>query len=31
MAEFLPFHGLLPRPENAAAVSAVPYDVVNTA
>ncbi len=31
MAQFLPFHGLLPRPENAAAVSAVPYDVVNTA
>ena len=31
MAKFLPFHGLLPRPENAAAVSAVPYDVVNTA
>ena len=31
MAEFHPFHGLLPRPENAAAVSAVPYDVVNTA
>ena len=31
MAEFLPFHGLLPTPERAAAVSAVPYDVVNTA
>jgi len=31
MAQFLPFHGLLPRPEKAAAVSAVPYDVVNTA
>ena len=31
MAEFHPFHGLLPRPENAAEVSAVPYDVVNTA
>lgn len=31
MAQFLPFHGLLPKPENAAAVSAVPYDVVNTA
>ena len=31
MAEFLPFHGLLPRPEMAAQVSAVPYDVVNSA
>jgi len=31
MAEFLPFHGLLPTPEKAAQVSAVPYDVVNTA
>ena len=30
MAEFLPFHGLLPRPEQAALVSAVPYDVVNS-
>ena len=31
MAELLPFHGLLPLPELAAQVSAVPYDVVNTA
>ena len=30
MAKLLPFHGLLPLPERAAEVSAVPYDVVNT-
>ena len=30
MAKFLAFHGLLPEPEKAALVSAVPYDVVNT-
>ena len=30
MAQFLAFHGLLPEPEKAALVSAVPYDVVNT-
>ncbi len=30
MATLLPFHGLLPRPAEAAAVSAVPYDVVNS-
>jgi len=30
MATLLPFHGLLPRPELAAKVSAVPYDVVNS-
>ena len=30
MAELLPFHGLLPVPERAAQVAAVPYDVVNT-
>lgn len=31
MAEFLPFHGVLPVPEHVAEVAAVPYDVVNTA
>ena len=31
MAKLTPFHGLLPLPERAAEVSAVPYDVVNTA
>lgn len=31
MASFLPFHGLLPKPEQVAQVAAVPYDVVNTA
>ena len=31
MAEFLPFHGLVPLPERASQVAAVPYDVVNTA
>jgi len=31
MAQLRPFHGLLPLPEKAAEVSAVPYDVVNTA
>ena len=31
MAKMMPFHGLLPLPENAAEVSAVPYDVVNSA
>lgn len=31
MAKMMPFHGLLPLPENAADVSAVPYDVVNSA
>ncbi len=30
MPELLPFHGLLPVPERAAEVAAVPYDVVNT-
>ena len=30
MAKLTPFHGLLPRPERAAEVSAVPYDVVNS-
>jgi len=30
MATVLPFHGLLPRPEQAAQVAAVPYDVINT-
>jgi len=30
MAIVLPFHGLLPRPEQAAQVAAVPYDVINT-
>ncbi len=30
MAELLAFHGLLPLPEKAAQVSAVPYDVVNS-
>ena len=30
MAHFLPFHGLLPVVERAAAVAAVPYDVVNS-
>ena len=30
MAEFLPFHGVLPTVERAAAVAAVPYDVVNS-
>ncbi len=29
MATFLPFKGLLPTPENAAEVAAVPYDVVS--
>lgn len=31
MATLLPFHGLMPTPEMAAEVSAVPYDVVNSA
>lgn len=31
MAVLRPFHGLLPTPKNAADVSAVPYDVVNSA
>ena len=31
MAEFLPFNGLLPVPEMAAKVAAVPYDVVDSA
>ena len=31
MAIFLPFRGILPPPERAAQVAAVPYDVVNTA
>ena len=31
MATLLPFHGLMPTPERAAEVSAVPYDVVNSA
>ena len=30
MATLLPFHGLMPTPEHAADVSAVPYDVVNS-
>ena len=30
MAKVLPFHGLLPTPEKAAQVAAVPYDVVNS-
>jgi uncharacterized protein (DUF1015 family) len=30
MAKVLPFHGLLPVPEKAAQVAAVPYDVVNS-
>ena len=30
MAEFLPFHALMPTPEKVAQVAAVPYDVVNT-
>ncbi|WP_294435738.1 DUF1015 family protein [uncultured Victivallis sp.] len=30
MAQLLPFHGLLPSVERAAAVAAVPYDVVNS-
>lgn len=30
MAKLTPFHGLLPLPERAAEVSAVPYDVVNS-
>ena len=30
MAEFLPFHGLVPPADKAALVSAVPYDVVNS-
>ena len=30
MATLLPFHGLVPTPERAAEVSAVPYDVVNS-
>lgn len=30
MAVFKPFHGLLPKPEQVAAVAAVPYDVVNS-
>ena len=30
MARLLAFHGLLPTPERAAQVSAVPYDVVNS-
>ncbi len=30
MAEVLPFHGLLPTPENVEQVAAVPYDVVNS-
>ncbi|MCQ2378257.1 MAG: DUF1015 family protein [Victivallaceae bacterium] len=30
MAQLLAFHGLLPTPERAAEVSAVPYDVVNS-
>ncbi|MBR2911953.1 MAG: DUF1015 family protein, partial [Lentisphaeria bacterium] len=31
MAEFLPFNGLLPVPEKADKVAAVPYDVVDSA
>ena len=30
MAELLPFHGMLPTPERAHLVAAVPYDVVST-
>jgi uncharacterized protein (DUF1015 family) len=30
MAKYLPFHGLLPLPEQVEQVAAVPYDVVNT-
>ena len=30
MSIVLPFHGLLPRPEQAAKVAAVPYDVINS-
>ena len=30
MAKVLPFHGLLPTPDKAAQVAAVPYDVVNS-
>ena len=30
MATLQPFHGLVPTPEKAAMVSAVPYDVVNS-
>ncbi|MFA7232270.1 MAG: DUF1015 family protein [Victivallaceae bacterium] len=30
MAKVLPFHGLLPSPENITEVAAVPYDVVNS-
>ena len=30
MAKVMPFHGLLPRPQQAAMVAAVPYDVVNS-
>lgn len=30
MAKYLPFNGLLPRPEQVEQVAAVPYDVVNT-
>ncbi len=30
MAQILPFNGLLPTPEKAAQVAAVPYDVVNS-
>ncbi|MCP3967072.1 MAG: DUF1015 domain-containing protein [Lentisphaerae bacterium] len=30
MAKIMPFHGLLPVPEKAAEVAAVPYDVVNS-
>ena len=30
MAILQPFHGLVPTPEKAAMVSAVPYDVVNS-
>lgn len=30
MAIFKAFHGLLPKPEQVAAIAAVPYDVVNT-
>lgn len=30
MSVFRPFHALMPRPEDAARVSAPPYDVVNT-
>lgn len=30
MARIMPFHGLVPTPEKAQAVAAVPYDVVNS-